>query len=132
MINDWAKPSIKLDQLHKRLDDCLNMKKHSEAFSILLEMQGEVLKLQQFVLYGGQKVTQHTTIGRSVVSKLQPTMGEVALEKAQNLARFAVERANAKDWTEHPMFGIAVDKDKWAVKYQKELDELANILTHKR
>lgn len=52
MIVDWAAPSIKLQSLHKRLDDCLNMKKHSEAFSILLEMQGEVLKLQRFVLYG--------------------------------------------------------------------------------
>lgn len=52
MINDWAKPSIKLEKLHKRLDNCLSDKKHSEAFSILLEMQGEVLKLQQFVLYG--------------------------------------------------------------------------------
>lgn len=52
MIVDWAKPSIKLERLHKRLDHCLNDKKHSEAFSILLEMQGEVLKLQRFVLYG--------------------------------------------------------------------------------
>lgn len=38
MINDWAKPSIKLEKLHKRLDHCLNDKKKSEAFSILLEM----------------------------------------------------------------------------------------------
>lgn len=52
MISDWAEPSIKLQALHKRLDECLNDKKHSEAFSILLEMQGEVLKLQRFVLYG--------------------------------------------------------------------------------
>lgn len=52
MISDWAKPSIKFEKLHKRLDHCLNDKKHSEAFSILLEMRGEVLKLQQFVLYG--------------------------------------------------------------------------------
>lgn len=60
MISDWAKPSIKLEKLHKRLDACLNYKKHSEAFSILLEMQAEVLKLQQFVLYGvdenGQRI----------------------------------------------------------------------------
>lgn len=58
MIVDWAKPSIKLDQLHKRLDDCLNMKNHSEAFSILLEMQGEELKLQNFVLYGDETMKE--------------------------------------------------------------------------
>jgi len=59
----------------------------------------------------------------------QPTRGEVAFEKAKNLARFAAERAMTKDWEEHPMFGICVDPDKWAMEYQRELRELAAILT---
>jgi hypothetical protein len=64
-----------------------------------------------------------------IAAKTQPTIGDVVFEKAQNLARIAAERATTRDWTEHPMFGIAVDTDKWAVAYQEELRELKQLLT---
>lgn len=59
-----------------------------------------------------------------------PTIGEVALQKAHELAHIAVARATqTRDWTEHPMFGIAVDKDQWALAYQAKMEELKRLLT---
>ena len=67
------------------------------------------------------------TTGTEIAMAQAPTIGEVAFEKAKNLARIAAERATTNDWTEHPMFGIAVDTDRWALEYQKELRELARL-----
>jgi hypothetical protein len=49
---DWSESHIKVGQLHNKLTTLLNDKKHSEAFSALLELQTETLKLQRYVLYG--------------------------------------------------------------------------------
>ena len=62
--------------------------------------------------------------------RAQPTIGEMALRLAQDLANIAVARATqSREWTEHPMFGIAVDKDQWALAYQAKTQELQNLLT---
>jgi hypothetical protein len=51
-MTDWSASAIKLDKLQNKLLRSLNDKKHSEAFSILLEMQGDVLRLMKFVICG--------------------------------------------------------------------------------
>lgn len=57
-----------------------------------------------------------------------PTIGEVVFQKAQELAHIAVARAmQTSDWTEHPMFGIAVDTDQWALAYQAKLEEMKRM-----
>lgn len=63
-----------------------------------------------------------------IYKKTEPTIGDVVLKKALNLAKFSAERAMGEDWQEHPMHGIAVDTDKWAIEYQKELRELKQLL----
>jgi len=68
------------------------------------------------------------TTGTETAMKVAKTRGEVVFEKAQDLARIAAERATTKDWTKHPMWGIAVDTDKWATAYQEKLRELAELL----
>lgn len=67
--------------------------------------------------------------GTYIMKEMGPTIGEVILEKAVRLARFAAERGTTNQWVEHPMFGIGVDTDKWALAYQKELGELKQLLT---
>jgi len=47
---------------------------------------------------------------------------------ALNMSRIAAERAVDGDWQEHPMFGIEVDSDKWALAYQEENRKLKEIL----
>ena len=70
------------------------------------------------------------TTGTELMMQCAPTIGEVALQKAQELSHIAVARAiQSRDWTEHPMFGIAVDTDQWALAYQAKLDELRGLLT---
>lgn len=70
------------------------------------------------------------TTGTELMMQCAPTIGEVALQKAQELAHIAVARATqTRDWTEHPMFGIAVDTDQWALAYQAKLNELRGLLT---
>lgn len=70
------------------------------------------------------------TTGTELMMQCAPTVGEVALKKAQELAHIAVARAmQSREWKEHPMFGIAVDRDQWALAYQAKLDELRGLLT---
>ena len=70
------------------------------------------------------------TTGTELMMQCAPTVGEVALHKAQELAHIAVARATqSRDWTEHPMFGIAADTDQWALAYQAKLNELRGLLT---
>lgn len=40
---------------------------------------------------------------------------------ASDLAAIASERALTNDWDDNPMYGIAVDDDQWALKYQEQL-----------
>jgi hypothetical protein len=51
-LQDWSESALKLGKLQNKLMHSLNDKKHSEAFSILLEMQGVVLRLMKFVICG--------------------------------------------------------------------------------
>lgn len=67
--------------------------------------------------------------GTYIMAKMGPTIGDVILEKAARLSRFAAERGTTNQWVEHPMFGIGVDTDQWALAYQKELGELKQLLT---
>ena len=70
------------------------------------------------------------TTGTELMMQCAPTVGEGALHKAQELAHIAVARATqSRDWTEHPMFGIAADTDQWALAYQAKLNELRGLLT---
>ncbi len=69
------------------------------------------------------------TTATEIAMKVQPTIGEVAFQKAQGLAHIAAARALSRDWTEHPMRGIAVDTDQWALAYQAKLLELKSLLT---
>ena len=59
-------------------------------------------------------------------------MNETELTKikrmASDLAAIAAERALSKDWQQHPMFGIVVDKDKWALMYQEHVQRLDKAL----
>ena len=67
--------------------------------------------------------------GTELMMQCAPTIGDVALRLAQELAHIAVARATqTRDWTEHPMFGIAVDTDQLALAYQAKLDELREVL----
>lgn len=52
---DWSESVLKIGKLQSKLMHSLNDNKHSEAFSILLEIQGEVLELLKFVICGPQK-----------------------------------------------------------------------------
>lgn len=63
-----------------------------------------------------------------IAARLQPTIGEVVYSKAKALAAIVAERALTKDWKEHPLFGIAVDTDRWALEYQRELFEIEDLL----
>ena len=68
--------------------------------------------------------------GTELMMQCAPTIGEVALCKARELAHIAVARATqSRDWTEHPMFGIEVDTDQWALAYQAKMAELKVLLT---
>ena len=46
----------------------------------------------------------------------------------RNLTAIAAERALGHEWDEHPMFGIEVDSDAWAAKYQEQLGQLETAL----
>lgn len=45
-----------------------------------------------------------------------------------NLAMAASQRALTKSWQHEPTFGIMVDKDEWALKYQQFDQEISSIL----
>ena len=46
----------------------------------------------------------------------------------RNLTAIAAERALGDEWEEHPMFGIEVDGDAWAAKYQEQMTQLQTAL----
>lgn len=70
------------------------------------------------------------TTATEIAMQSQPTIGDAALRLASELAHIAVARATqTRDWTDHPMFGIAVDTDQWALAYQAKMDELRGLLT---
>lgn len=46
----------------------------------------------------------------------------------RNLTAIAAERALGHEWEEHPMFGIEVDGDAWAAKYQEQTTQLQTAL----
>lgn len=59
----------------------------------------------------------------------EPRMwGEDGMDWASSMAACAAERALTRDWEKHPMFGIGVDKDKWAIGYQSAEAKLKEIL----
>jgi hypothetical protein len=56
-------------------------------------------------------------------------LGSQIMDLAMDMAACSSERATTRDWEEHPMFGIEVDKDKWAVAYQDTAKKLKEVLT---
>lgn len=70
------------------------------------------------------------TTGTELMMQCAPTIGDVALDLAEQLAYIAVARAmQTRDRTEHPMHGIAVNTDQWALAYQAKLAKLRGLLT---
>jgi hypothetical protein len=54
--------------------------------------------------------------------------GTSPLDYAKAMSSCAAERACSRDWKDHPMRGIEVCKDKWAVAYQEALQDLKLFL----
>ena len=50
------------------------------------------------------------------------------MDLAQSMAACAAERALTEDWESHPVFGISVSKDKWALCYQDNQNKLKAML----
>ena len=67
-------------------------------------------------------------IGWSVRDKGIKIEIETIKRIASDIAACAAARALSRDWQEHPMFGINVDKDRWAISFQESCAHLDHML----